>query len=109
MLLARSAIGWRSLSRLVSRANLAGTKSVPRFRQALLDERALADGHVDALCREFVPHRFAERAQAVTGELRFGRPRCLSPSIGSLFRSNQMVRFRNHRYLMAKCLELEWG
>jgi DNA polymerase III alpha subunit len=38
VLLARSAIGWRSLSRLVSRANLAGTKSVPRFRQALLDE-----------------------------------------------------------------------
>ena len=38
VLLARSAIGWRSLSRLVSRANLAGTKSVPHFRQALLDE-----------------------------------------------------------------------
>jgi DNA polymerase III alpha subunit len=38
VLLARSALGWRSLSRLVSRANLAGTKGVPRFRQALLDE-----------------------------------------------------------------------
>ncbi len=38
VLLARSAIGWRSLSRLISRANLAGTKGVPRFRQALLDE-----------------------------------------------------------------------
>ena len=38
VLLARSPLGWRSLSRLVSRANLAGTKSVPRFRQALLDE-----------------------------------------------------------------------
>jgi DNA polymerase III alpha subunit len=38
VLLARSSIGWRSLSRLVSRANLAGTKSVPRFRQGLLDE-----------------------------------------------------------------------
>ncbi len=38
VLLARSAVGWRSLSRLISRANLAGTKGVPRFRQTLLDE-----------------------------------------------------------------------
>ncbi|MGZ8502440.1 MAG: PHP domain-containing protein, partial [Candidatus Limnocylindrales bacterium] len=35
---ARSQVGWRSLCRLVSRANLAGTKSVPRFSQALLTE-----------------------------------------------------------------------
>ncbi len=38
VLLARSAVGWRTLSRLISRANLAGTKGVPHFRQALLDE-----------------------------------------------------------------------
>ena len=38
MLLARSAIGWRSLCRLVSHANMAGTKGVPRFSQALLAE-----------------------------------------------------------------------
>ncbi|MEX1168564.1 MAG: PHP domain-containing protein [Chloroflexota bacterium] len=38
VLLARSQVGWRSLCRLVSRANLAGAKSVPRFRQALLAE-----------------------------------------------------------------------
>ncbi len=38
VLLARSQVGWRSLCRLVSRANLAGTKGVPRFRQALLEE-----------------------------------------------------------------------
>ncbi len=38
VLLARSAVGWRSLSRLISRANLAGTKGMPHFRQALLDE-----------------------------------------------------------------------
>ncbi|HEX5827028.1 MAG TPA: PHP domain-containing protein, partial [Candidatus Limnocylindrales bacterium] len=38
VLLARDAIGWRSLCRLVSRANLAGTKAVPRFTQALLRE-----------------------------------------------------------------------
>ena len=40
VLLARSAIGWRSLCRLVSRANMAGTKGVPRFTQALLAEHA---------------------------------------------------------------------
>ena len=38
VLLARDATGWRSLCRLVSRANLAGTKAVPRFTQALLAE-----------------------------------------------------------------------
>ncbi len=37
VLLARSAAGWRSLSRLISRANLAGTKAVPRFRHDLLE------------------------------------------------------------------------
>ena len=37
-LLARTAAGYRSLCRLVSTANLAGTKRVPRFRQALLAE-----------------------------------------------------------------------
>ena len=30
------AVGWRSLCRLVSQANMAGTKGVPRFSQALL-------------------------------------------------------------------------
>ncbi|MEI7743263.1 MAG: PHP domain-containing protein, partial [Chloroflexota bacterium] len=38
VLLARDAIGWRSLCRLVSRANLAGSKAVPRFTTALLEE-----------------------------------------------------------------------
>ena len=36
VLLARSAVGWRSLCRLISHANMAGTKGVPRFSQALL-------------------------------------------------------------------------
>jgi DNA polymerase III alpha subunit len=43
LLLARSALGWRSLCRLVSHANLAGTKGVPRFTQALLAD------HVEGL------------------------------------------------------------
>jgi len=38
VLLARNAAGYRSLCRLVSRANLAGTKSMPRFTHALLAE-----------------------------------------------------------------------
>jgi len=38
VLLARDETGYRSLCRLVSRANMAGTKSVPRFSQALLAE-----------------------------------------------------------------------
>ena len=38
VLLARSSIGWRSLCRLVSHANMAGTKAMPRFSQALLAE-----------------------------------------------------------------------
>ena len=40
VLLARDASGYRSLCRLVSRANMAGTKGVPRFSQALLTEHA---------------------------------------------------------------------
>jgi error-prone DNA polymerase len=36
VLLARDASGYRSLCRLISRANMAGTKAAPRFSQALL-------------------------------------------------------------------------
>jgi error-prone DNA polymerase len=43
VLLARDATGYRNLCRLVSRANLAGTKGVPRFTQALLAD------HVEGL------------------------------------------------------------
>jgi DNA polymerase III alpha subunit len=51
VLLARDAIGYRSLCRLVSRANLAGTKAMPRFDHALL--AAHAEGLVALSgCRE---------------------------------------------------------
>ncbi|HEY2887598.1 MAG TPA: PHP domain-containing protein [Candidatus Limnocylindrales bacterium] len=43
VLLARDATGYRSLCRLISRANMAGTKGAPRFSQALLAE------HVEGL------------------------------------------------------------
>ncbi len=51
VLLARDATGYRSLCRLISRANLAGTKAVPRFSHELLA------AHVEGLvalsgCRE---------------------------------------------------------
>jgi len=38
VLLARDGTGYRSLCRLISRANLAGSKGAPRFNQALLEE-----------------------------------------------------------------------
>src|SRR5262245_381652 len=51
ILLAESAVGWRSLCRLISRANMAGTKAVPRFAAATLAEHA--DGVVALSgCRE---------------------------------------------------------
>jgi error-prone DNA polymerase len=40
VLLARNATGWRSLCRMVSRANLAGSKAVPRFTHELLEANA---------------------------------------------------------------------
>src|SRR5258705_4814006 len=40
VLLARDAIGYRSLCRLVSRANLAGKKAMPRFGRAVLAEHS---------------------------------------------------------------------
>jgi DNA polymerase III alpha subunit len=40
VLLARDGTGYRSLCRLISRANLAGSKGAPRFSQALLEEHA---------------------------------------------------------------------
>jgi len=40
VLLARDTSGWRSLCRLISRANMAGTKAVPRFNAAALAEHA---------------------------------------------------------------------
>jgi len=42
VLLARSPTGYRSLCRLVSKANLAGTKRMPRFTHALLAEHTEA-------------------------------------------------------------------
>lgn len=38
VLLAQTPLGWRSLCRIISRANLAGTKAMPQIRHALLDD-----------------------------------------------------------------------
>src|SRR4051794_34752592 len=79
LLLARDATGYRSLCRLVSRANLTGTKAMPRFEQALLAE------HTEGLvalsgCREGeIARRLRagdrEGARATAGVLadRYGR------------------------------------
>ncbi|HKG57951.1 MAG TPA: PHP domain-containing protein, partial [Candidatus Limnocylindrales bacterium] len=79
VLLARDVTGYRSLCRLVSHANLAGTKSVPRFSQALLARHteglvALSgcrDGEIARRLR--VGDRDGARAAAEEYARRFGR------------------------------------
>jgi error-prone DNA polymerase len=79
VLLARDGTGYRSLCRLVSRANLAGTKRVPRFSQALLEEHAeglvalsgCRDGEIAR--RLVVGDRAGARAVAERYATRFGR------------------------------------
>src|SRR5688572_4302422 len=71
VLLARDASGYRSLCRLVSRANLDGTKRVPRFTQALLEQHAeglvaLSGGRAGEIARRLlVGDRPGARAAAV--------------------------------------------
>ena len=79
VLLARSAVGWRSLCRLISRANMAGTKGVPRFSQALLAEHtedlvALSGCRDGELARRLrVGDRSGARAVAERYATLFGR------------------------------------
>jgi DNA polymerase III alpha subunit len=59
VLLARNAAGYRSLCRLVSRANLDGTKRVPRFSHALLEQHhegllALSGGRDGEIARRLL-------------------------------------------------------
>ena len=78
VLLARSQVGWRTLSRLLSRANLAGTKGAPRFRHALLDDHhedviALSGGRSGEVGRRLlVGDRTGARAAAEWLAARFG-------------------------------------
>jgi DNA polymerase III alpha subunit len=80
VLIARDAIGYRSLCRLVSRANLAGTKAMPRFDQALLAEHAeglvalsgCRDGEIARRLR--VGDRDGARAAARALAERYGGP-----------------------------------
>jgi DNA polymerase III alpha subunit len=70
VLLARNAAGYRSLCRLVSRANLNGTKRVPRFSHALLEQHhegllALSGGRDGEIARRLlVGDRAGARAAA---------------------------------------------
>ena len=87
VLLARDAIGYRSLCRLVSRANLDGTKRVPRFTQALLAQHhegliALSGGREGEIARRLrVGDRAGARAAAERHATLFGR----GESRGSFF------------------------
>ncbi|HSM15253.1 MAG TPA: PHP domain-containing protein, partial [Thermoanaerobaculia bacterium] len=79
VLLARDAAGYRSLCRLVSRANLAGTKRVPRFEHALLADHveglvALSGGRDGEVGRRLlVGDREGARAAAQRLATLFGR------------------------------------
>jgi DNA polymerase III alpha subunit len=79
VLLARDASGYRSLCRLVSRANLDGTKRVPRFTQALLEQHAegllaLSGGRESEIARRLlVGDRAGARAAAERHATLFGR------------------------------------
>jgi DNA polymerase III alpha subunit len=70
VLLARDVTGYRSLCRLVSRANLDGTKRVPRFTQGLLERHsegllALSGGRDSEIARRLlVGDRAGARAAA---------------------------------------------
>ena len=79
VLLARDATGWRSLCRMVSRANLAGSKAVPVFTQALLAEHA--EGLVALSgCREGELRGGCGRGTARgRGRWRSGTRRCSGP------------------------------
>ncbi|TME11674.1 MAG: PHP domain-containing protein [Chloroflexi bacterium] len=78
VLLARDATGYRSLCRLVSRANLDGTKRVPRFTQALLARHtegllALSGGREGEIARRLrVGDRDGARAVAARYTSLFG-------------------------------------
>ncbi len=79
VLLARDATGYRSLCRLVSRANLDGTKRVPRFTHALLEQHregllALSGGREGEIARRLlVGDRAGARAAAERFATLFGR------------------------------------
>ena len=79
VLLARDAAGYRSLCRLVSRANLAGTKAMPRFDQARLAEHteglvALSGCREGEIARRLLAgDRAGARAAAAVLAERYGR------------------------------------
>jgi DNA polymerase III alpha subunit len=88
VLLARDASGYRSLCRLISRANLAGTKAVPRFSQALLAD------HTEGLvalsgCRE------GEIARRLRGGDRVGA-RAAAEALAARFGGGAYLELSHH-------------
>src|SRR5688500_14756567 len=90
VLLARDAIGYRSLCRLVSRANLDGTKRVPRFTHELLARHtegliALSGGRDGEIARRLrVGDRAGARAAAERHAALFGRAESRSRGSGGV-------------------------
>ncbi len=113
VLLARSAIGWRSLCRLVSRANMAGTKGVPRFTQALLAEHAeglvaltgCRDGELARRLR--VGDREGARAAAERLARLYGRGE--SPATSGCFIEVSHHLLADDDWLVAESIELAEG
>jgi DNA polymerase III alpha subunit len=79
VLLARDQVGWRSLTRLLSCGNLAGTKGAPRFHHAVLEEHheqviALSGGRSGEIGRRLLvgdrtgARAAAERLAGIFGE-----------------------------------------
>jgi len=88
VLLARDASGYRSLCRLISRANMAGTKAVPRFSQALLAD------HTEGLvalsgCRE------GEIARRLRGGDRAGA-RAAAEALAARFAGGAYLELSHH-------------
>jgi error-prone DNA polymerase len=113
VLLARNDRGYRSLCRLISRANLTGSKGVPRFTHALLEtEReglVVLSGcrHGEIARRLRVGDRAGARAAAEWYARRFGDPTGAAGAAGSGF----VLELEHHRlpeddWLVAETIDL---
>jgi error-prone DNA polymerase len=113
VLLARSQVGWRSLCRLVSRANMAGSKAVPRFTQALLAEHteglvALTGCRDGELARRL---RVGDRDGARTAAERLAKlyGRGESPATSGCFIEISHHLLADDDWLVAESIELAEG
>lgn len=110
VLLARDATGYRSLARLVSHANLAGTKRVPRFTNALLAQHteglvALSGCRHGEIARRL---RAGDREGAAAAARRFAHLFGIAESVAG---SGFLIELSHHLladddWLVAECARL---